>query len=1616
MKFGRAALVGLLLAGLFRSSRAEYRTYDGSNNNQAQPNAGKAGTPFLRNHTALFVGDFQPIPSQDFANASMSCAAGPAAGNYPLGRCVSNMLMSYRTGLGDVSARQAFLSTEGRTHMVTLWGHMVSLDLADSSGSIPVSIPMPTDDAQYQSPGTNPLIGPLPFNVTQPMTGPGGQRIRTGMNMVTSFLDASFIYGSSQAVVQRLREPQGCRMRVSKGKDGQDYPPLQAQNSSRYDFGSTSTRAQDTLVALIVSMFLREHNAYCATLKARNLALSDDDAFEQTRAYIIALFQHFTYTEYLGMILGQTLQPPLNPDPYDATAIPGVDTFFATASFRYGHSELSDFYQIMDKNDQYLTTLSLKDLRNPRLIENYGFETIGRLCARQTQEEVDIYYSDETRNAINVAGRPFDLAQLDILRSRDHGLPLYNDARKLFGLPPVASFEELSPDPTIQQTLQSLYGSVDKVETIVGALLEKHRPGSNLGDLFWLSIYQQFWNIRASDRFWYTRPGVLEPSVLKTVQSTTLRSLMMRYFRDGTVLPENVWKHTHKSDAKPIMDNFQIQFTPSYRLNWATKSDSITFTMTVTGEVGWVGFGIGPNPNMAGALFYIVDHQKDGLMLQKYVSQGIATIPKHVSNIQSIPMPANGRPMVVSWSHPLKSDGLEITSTRNYYALYAQSTTTKQVKYHGTGDARGSYSVNFFTSAISSGLSNPPVNTHKFHGIGMFICWGVAFPFSAFIVRYHKHSLPNAINIHRYIQVLTGVSITSLATAAISTSTPGRGQAHKYVGVTILALVVGQVGLGLVVIYSLERIEHANRGVALVIKWMHRVMGTSLLLVAWFNIYLGMVAYPSPRRWIIAYLVYLAIIVIGVAIYHVYWHNTGRVRKGTKAIRVGDYLTPGNKQSLKKLPSSWPKMTWNEINDRVLSGAKLVVVDDYVFDIRSWINSHPGGAKVLQRVIGTDITADLYGHYEEERPAHHRSSEKGLLDDGGDMELSAMNTLRDSPSFHGSGSSQTGLLASQDFTTHAAANDGHSHARDEPPTETPSLTDRLTEKLRQLMRSLDRLNTNSTTTMRGSANQPLRRPLTTHAHSIRAISRIATYCIAVLDRNPKSDDLGVVGLSSSRRESSMLPTGGGGGGLAPSSGNRLSAQVTHRKRMSVAVVPVPVIQSNRVFHRYILTSKATVSHEHAPRPVRRFTFRSVQPWSSSDNVDLRKPFLPGDYVEIQCAAQGQVITRAYTPVEGSMEEFTLLVRIYPYGLVSRFLEDEFGKPAIQRVLLNPADPERGCWSLLLMVAGGTGLTPMLQLIQHHLHHAASLDRHFNMYLLYLNQSPKDIIAGPYLDTLVEQSNGTLHITYAIKEGVHRMATGCDGVELVGELNTKMLQQWLLAVAKMQRRRSGIPILTSSLHTSNLAAIETGRPTSPRLISSPTMGHGQEITHLGDLSNLSQPTSPAFPSQNWPSQQQQQQRPLTPGVSMEIQPHPHPLQQDPAGLASPQPPPIPPRLQQLPSSTSQEFVEPQQQQQQPYYPQSGMQSQSIPPPLTTRSSRTVTYSDLPSPGLPRMSSEVFGGAGAGDMAAPQERNEYWSVLCKPSSRLVISGPPRMMECASDGLNELRFPTKNRVLMA
>ncbi|KAG0033746.1 hypothetical protein BGZ82_005992 [Podila clonocystis] len=1418
----------LMILSAMLLANAEYRSYSGIGNNIANPLAGSAWTPYLQNHTIIKAASYPeqqqpPIPS-------INCPISPIANQWAAGRCVSNIAMSYDTPVNNTIQRQQFVSTTFRTHMVTHFAHYVALNLIATApaASVPKPIPFPPDDASYQSPGSFVLNSSTPISFqTTPDTmansssSPAKNKsVRSGVNMVTSFLDQSALYGSSESDVLRLRDRPGCKMRVKVDPHGYEYPPRQANNPNMYDIGRFSEKSSDIFSATFSTLFIREHNSYCTNLTIANPGMDPDVVFEKTRAYMIALLQRITFTEYLANVLGTT--PPL-----------------------------PESYQILNKQNQLIEILSFRDTRTRQILEDFGFENIARLLARQAQEEVDIYYADQTRNYLSDVGAPLDLAMLDVLRGRDRLLPKYNEARAIFNLPRAKSFAEISPNAKVQTALQRLYATVDDVEMSVGALCEDHDlPNSSLGPLFRAGIMAQFVAIRDSDRFWYEVPGVLDDGVLELVQRTTLRDLFLRHFHDKSTLPESVWMYKDEGEVKSTSSG--IQFNPNFKVSWSLKSQSIDFELSFTGSVGWFGMGLSPTAGMGGAQFFIVQQDptnSDALVLDAYSSAGDKVIPKFERNmIKNIVRPAGDGLLVVKFSRPLATqDNVKITEA-NIYVLYAFS-DAKRIGYHQ--GARGSHQVNFYTQFDSGNMSNSPRTTHKWHGIGMFICWAVIFPASIFIVKYQKHRIGNAISLHRHIQILTGFSITSLAAAAIATASPSMNQPHKIMGLTILAAVIGQLGLGIAAIYTLGQLESANKGIAVVIKWMHRILGTGVLFLAWINIYFGLLAYQAPFAMIMAYVAYIVFLIVGLGVYHYRWSREGQTVRGNSRILVKNFLMEENEKGGKgdqsKQPLlSLPKITWDTVNTRVNSGAKLVVVDDYVFDIREWIPSHPGGAKVLERVIGTDITIDFYGHSgsspteaalstalpekQQQSSLGRRATFRRVLDES--VHLNQLSTTSSTSSLSSIPQALhphqlVGQLKHTRMTTNlpeslkvfkdAQRRDPrrfsmpdarksfygdvvrHSQAIDElpedielggknnedddgdvidsPPSvrEKKSLLERLFAWFEGLSHVVDRYNIKSHGGAvnfgngDGDDDTQMMRALATHGHSARAIQRLARYCIGVID----VDNSSTVAL-----------------------------------RRQLTTKPDP---SHKIFKRYMLTSKTTLTSPLTSRPVRRFTFKPCTALNKAKKMkrnSAKKMFMPGDFIEIQCAVEGQVLTRSYTPIEGNMdEEFAIYVKIYSEGMVSRFLDMQYPGYEIRirgpfdlsekygnnsgdgagrskpnrscRFLLNP-DRDDGRWNQLLIIAGGTGLAPALQMIHHHIRNQ-NLDtqdpkEQSDIFLLCLNRSHRDVISGQYMDKLMALSGKKLRVYYGVNEASEKT----PGV-YKGHLTHETLRKWFLQV-------------------------------------------------------------------------------------------------------------------------------------------------------------------------------------------------------------------------------------------
>jgi len=72
-----------------------------------------------------------------------------------------------------------------------------------------------------------------------------------------------------------------------------------------------------------------------------------------------------------------------------------------------------------------------------------------------------------------------------------------------------------------------------------------------------------------------------------------------------------------------------------------------------------------------------------------------------------------------------------------------------------------------------------------------------------------------------------------------------------------------------------------------------------------------------------------------------------------------------------------PTLSWDDVNKRVSNGEKLVVIDNIVHDVSSFVHEHPGGRQTLLNYVGTDATDYFEGR--EGTHTHSKEARKYLF-------------------------------------------------------------------------------------------------------------------------------------------------------------------------------------------------------------------------------------------------------------------------------------------------------------------------------------------------------------------------------------------------------------------------------------------------------------------------------------------------------------------------------------------------------------------------------------------------------------------------------------------------------------
>ncbi|KAK6174263.1 hypothetical protein SNE40_017575 [Patella caerulea] len=373
---------------------------------------------------------------------------------------------------------------------------------------------------------------------------------REQQNLLSSYLDASNVYGSDQDTQDRLRGDNG-RMRTSarnllpKGRDGDC---IRKNAPFCFDAGDDRVHVFPGLTALHTA-FVRYHNYIVDDLKQHNTGWDGDRLFQETRKIISAILQRITYTEFLPEVLSDAtmnkykLKEGNNNYQYNISVNPSIAGGFATAAFRFGHTYIPILMVIDDKevpsrelfnNPQFIFT-SLKSV-----VEN-TLSDPAQLRDRSLSEEI-------TDHLFETAMGSFDLVAFNIQRGRDHGLPSYNTFRKFCNLPEATEFNSEQFDQTAQKALEKTYRSVDDIDLFPGVMAEQNEKGSILGPLFNCILGQQFSDLKLGDSFWYettdSRRGFTRDQ-LKAIKQVSLSQILCQVF-DLNRIQKNPFRHKDK--------------------------------------------------------------------------------------------------------------------------------------------------------------------------------------------------------------------------------------------------------------------------------------------------------------------------------------------------------------------------------------------------------------------------------------------------------------------------------------------------------------------------------------------------------------------------------------------------------------------------------------------------------------------------------------------------------------------------------------------------------------------------------------------------------------------------------------------------------------------------------------------------------------------------------------------------------------------------------------------------------------------------------------------------------------------------------------------------------------
>ncbi|KAM4700346.1 myeloperoxidase-like [Discoglossus pictus] len=545
---------------------SRYRTFTGECNNRRFPNFGASNRAYTRLLPAQYE-DGISLPQGWTENRPIN------GFRLPLARLVSNEITRFDN-------KQQTLDRQ-RSLMFMQWGQFIDhdLDLAPETPArstflqgidcdvscareppcFPLKIP-PNDPRISNRSDCIPLFRSSPACV--PRTS-----VREQMNILTSFIDASQVYGSTNQLASRLRNNnnQLGLMAINDrfNDNGLAYLPF---STNEEDFclltnktsglpcflaGDGRVSEQPGLTAFH-TIFVREHNRIASELRRLNPRWSGETLFQETRKIVGAIMQKINYKEWLPLLLGtemSRLVPPYKR--YNDSVNPGASNVFSLV-FRMGHTMIQPFIYRLDNLYRSIprmppVPLHLTFFNTWRVVREGGVDPIlrglmGNKAKLNRQNQILV---DELRERLFQLFKRIglDLSALNMQRGREHGLPGYNTWRRFCGLSEPNTVEELQEvlaNKPLAEKLMSLYGTPKNIDIWLGGVVEPLVRNGRVGKLLACLIGDQFRRTRDGDSFYYERTSVFTVAQLNAIERVTMARIICDNTRI-TEVPRNVF-------------------------------------------------------------------------------------------------------------------------------------------------------------------------------------------------------------------------------------------------------------------------------------------------------------------------------------------------------------------------------------------------------------------------------------------------------------------------------------------------------------------------------------------------------------------------------------------------------------------------------------------------------------------------------------------------------------------------------------------------------------------------------------------------------------------------------------------------------------------------------------------------------------------------------------------------------------------------------------------------------------------------------------------------------------------------------------------------------------------